>query len=208
MCEFPPHIYITALSLISECKGLNLKPSDCFTAFADSSSINISTKETKKYSNGPSILIKKTVTKSRFTSKTTWSAFAVSLFGFFRQPRLTHLALLRARWWNDYIKPRNRRARSFLLGTFLAAQWKNHFLEEQCHLCLLQKCENASNCGLHFAVEITAKMCRIMWKKKKRDIFCKCNVTQHWAPGREIVSTPGWLPGFTLNENLLIDIIK
>lgn len=31
-----------------------------------------------------------------------------------------------ARWWNYYIKRRNRRARSFPLGNFLVTQWKNY----------------------------------------------------------------------------------
>lgn len=140
------------------------------------------------------------VTKSRSIYKTARRAFPVSLF-FFHGSLTLHTRHLGARWWNYYIKLRNRRARSFQLGNILATQWKNHLFRRT----VLFMSSPGLWGHLSFFILVSTllgkfaakRKCRIMLKKKGvifSESAASALSTMEWNGH----ITTGWLPAFTL----------
>lgn len=116
-------------------------------------------------------------------------------------PRLARSALPGARWWNYYIKLRNRRARCFLQGKILATQWvespfqSNKFVHVFSGIVRMPVILDST-----LLWKLLLKKGRIMLKKKG----------WHFVLLHLKWSTVGWngnitterLPGFKLNENL------
>lgn len=130
-----------AISLTSEFKDLNLNlwtvilvyAQNCmsFSALEDSSTIKLYTEEKKNVQQRSINHHENNGYKIKVYLQDNLKSFSSQPVLFSWQPRPAHQAPLGARWWNYYIKLRNRRARSFLLRKILATQWKNHLFRRR-----------------------------------------------------------------------------